>query len=83
VLAALEDSRRVTHAALYIVDPDGSGYELAGHIGPSPTGAWTRWPTGPSSSGCAGWRGDGGGARARAGALEEQAGRGAGGGAAS
>lgn len=38
VLAALEDSRRVTHAALYIVDPDGSGYELAGHIGPRPEG---------------------------------------------
>jgi hypothetical protein len=55
VLAALEDSRRVTHAALYIVDPDGSGYELAGHIGPKPTGASTRWPTGPSSSGCGGW----------------------------
>jgi signal transduction histidine kinase len=36
VLAALEDSRRVTHAALYIVDPDGSGYELEGHIGPKP-----------------------------------------------
>jgi two-component system sensor histidine kinase HydH len=36
VLAALEDSRRVTHASLYIVDPDGSGYELAGHIGPRP-----------------------------------------------
>jgi two-component system, NtrC family, sensor histidine kinase HydH len=36
VLAALEDSRRVTHAALYIVDPDGSGYELEGHIGPRP-----------------------------------------------
>src|SRR5204863_364454 len=38
VLAALEDSRRVTHAALYVVDPDGSGYELAGHIGPKPDG---------------------------------------------
>jgi two-component system sensor histidine kinase HydH len=36
VLGALEDSRRVTHAALYIVDPDGSAYELAGHIGPRP-----------------------------------------------
>ncbi|MCG5056178.1 MAG: hypothetical protein KA712_24790 [Myxococcales bacterium] len=36
VLAALEDSRRVTHAALYFVDPDGSGYELSGHIGPKP-----------------------------------------------
>jgi signal transduction histidine kinase/uncharacterized protein with PQ loop repeat len=36
VLAALEDSRRVTHAAIYFVDPDGSGYELGGHIGPRP-----------------------------------------------
>jgi two-component system sensor histidine kinase HydH len=36
VLAALEDSRRVTHAALYVVDPDGSGYELKGHFGPRP-----------------------------------------------
>jgi two-component system sensor histidine kinase HydH len=36
VLSALEDSRRVTHAGIYIVDPDGSGYELAGHIGPRP-----------------------------------------------
>jgi two-component system sensor histidine kinase HydH len=38
VLAALEDSRRVTHAALYLVDPDGSGYELKGHFGPRPEG---------------------------------------------
>jgi two-component system, NtrC family, sensor histidine kinase HydH len=38
VLSALEDSRRVTHASIYIVDPDGSGYELAGHIGPKPEG---------------------------------------------
>jgi two-component system, NtrC family, sensor histidine kinase HydH len=36
VLAALEDSRRVTHASLYVVDPDGSGYELVGHVGPRP-----------------------------------------------
>ncbi len=36
VLSALEDSRRVTHASLYIVDPDGSGYELLGHVGPKP-----------------------------------------------
>jgi signal transduction histidine kinase len=36
VFSALEDSRRVTHAALYFVDPDGSGYDLAGHIGPKP-----------------------------------------------
>jgi two-component system sensor histidine kinase HydH len=36
VLAALEDSRRITHASIYLVDPDGSGYELAGHVGPRP-----------------------------------------------
>ena len=36
VLAALEDSRRVTHASIYLADPDGSGFELAGHIGPRP-----------------------------------------------
>jgi two-component system sensor histidine kinase HydH len=36
VLSALEDSRRITHASIYIVDPDGSGYELAGHVGPRP-----------------------------------------------
>ncbi len=36
VMAALEDSRRVTHASAYFVDPDGSGYELGGHIGPKP-----------------------------------------------
>jgi two-component system sensor histidine kinase HydH len=38
VLAALEDSRRITHASVYLVDPDGSGYELAGHVGPRPEG---------------------------------------------
>jgi signal transduction histidine kinase len=36
VLSALEDSRRITHASIYLVDPDGSGYELAGHVGPRP-----------------------------------------------
>jgi len=38
ILASLEDSRRVTHASLYFVDPDGSGYELGGHMGPRPEG---------------------------------------------
>ncbi len=38
VLSALEDSRRVTHAAMYIVDPDGSAYDLVGHVGPRPEG---------------------------------------------
>jgi signal transduction histidine kinase len=36
VLAALEDSRRITHGAVYLADPDGSGFELAGQIGPRP-----------------------------------------------
>jgi signal transduction histidine kinase len=36
VLAALEDSRRITHASIYLADPDGSGFELAGHVGPRP-----------------------------------------------
>jgi signal transduction histidine kinase len=38
VLSALEDSRRVTHASMYIVDPDGSAYDMVGHIGPRPEG---------------------------------------------
>jgi two-component system, NtrC family, sensor histidine kinase HydH len=38
VLSALEASRRVTHASLFTIDPDGSAYELAGHIGPRPEG---------------------------------------------
>ena len=38
VLSALEASRRITHASLYTVDPDGSAYELAGHVGPRPEG---------------------------------------------
>ena len=38
VLAALEDSRRITHASVYLADPDGSGFDLAGHVGPRPDG---------------------------------------------
>ncbi|MES1204909.1 MAG: ATP-binding protein [Pseudomonadota bacterium] len=38
VLSSLEDSRRITHASVYLVDPDGSGYELGGHVGPKPEG---------------------------------------------
>jgi signal transduction histidine kinase len=38
VLGALEDSRRITHASVYLADPDGSGYELTGHVGPRPEG---------------------------------------------
>ena len=36
VLSALEDSRRITHASVYLADPDGSGFELAGYVGPRP-----------------------------------------------
>ncbi|MCS6798181.1 MAG: ATP-binding protein [Myxococcota bacterium] len=36
VLAGLERSRRVTHAAVYLVDDDGLAYRLAGHVGPEP-----------------------------------------------
>ena len=35
-ISSLEESRRVTHAALYFVDADGGGYELHGHLGPRP-----------------------------------------------
>jgi signal transduction histidine kinase len=36
VIAHLEESQRATHAAVYLMDADGSGYELAGHLGPRP-----------------------------------------------
>jgi signal transduction histidine kinase len=36
VLAGLEQSRRMTHAAIYLVDEDMRGYRLAGHVGPDP-----------------------------------------------
>jgi signal transduction histidine kinase len=36
LLAGLEQSRRVTHAAVYLVDDDMRGYRLAGHVGPAP-----------------------------------------------
>jgi signal transduction histidine kinase len=35
-LATLEESRRVTHAAIYLLDADGAGYDLIGHVGPRP-----------------------------------------------
>jgi signal transduction histidine kinase len=35
-VSSLEESRRVTHAAIYLVDADGGGYELHGHLGPRP-----------------------------------------------
>lgn len=36
IVAALEESRRVTNAAIYLLDADGAGYDLAGHVGPKP-----------------------------------------------
>jgi signal transduction histidine kinase len=35
-LQAVEDARRATHAAIYLVDADGAGYDLVAHIGPKP-----------------------------------------------
>ena len=35
-IASLEESRRVTHAAVYLLDADGGGYDLHGHLGPRP-----------------------------------------------
>jgi nitrogen-specific signal transduction histidine kinase len=37
LLAGLEDSRRVTHAALYLIDPHGRGFDLRSQIGPPPS----------------------------------------------
>jgi two-component system, NtrC family, sensor histidine kinase HydH len=36
LLAGFEQSRRVTHASVYLVDDDMRGYRLAGHVGPAP-----------------------------------------------
>ena len=79
VLSALEDSRRVTHAAIYIVDPDGSGYELAGHIGPRPEAPHRRRrpPDLPRAAAAGGGHLDRG-ARARDGGPAAQPERGAG-----
>ena len=35
-VAALEETRRVTHAAVYFADHDGQGWDLQGHLGPRP-----------------------------------------------
>lgn len=37
VIAALEESRRVTHAAVYLLDSAGAGYDLKGCYGPAPS----------------------------------------------
>jgi signal transduction histidine kinase len=36
LLKSLEESERVTHASLYLADPSGATYRLAGHLGPQP-----------------------------------------------
>jgi signal transduction histidine kinase len=36
VVTALEESRRVTDGAIYLLDPDGAGFDRAGHVGPAP-----------------------------------------------
>jgi two-component system sensor histidine kinase HydH len=36
VISALEESHRVTHAAIYLADQEGTGWELQGHLGPRP-----------------------------------------------
>ncbi|HWM85473.1 MAG TPA: ATP-binding protein [Kofleriaceae bacterium] len=34
IVLAVEDSRRLTHACIYLLDPDGAGHDLVGHHGP-------------------------------------------------
>ena len=36
IMTALEESRRVTDASLYLLDPDGAGFDRAGFLGKSP-----------------------------------------------
>lgn len=36
VLSVFEETRRLTHASVYMLEQDGAGYELAGHLGPRP-----------------------------------------------
>lgn len=36
ILHILEESERVTHASVYLPDPTGAAFQLAGHIGPEP-----------------------------------------------
>ena len=36
LLATLETTRRVTHASLYLLDPERRGFDLHGHVGPMP-----------------------------------------------
>jgi signal transduction histidine kinase len=36
VLSLFEETQRMTHASIYLVDAEGTGYELLGHFGPRP-----------------------------------------------
>jgi two-component system, NtrC family, sensor histidine kinase HydH len=36
IMTALDESRRVTDASVYLLDPDGAGFDRAGHIGQAP-----------------------------------------------
>jgi signal transduction histidine kinase len=36
IITAMEESRRVTDAAVYLLDPDGAGFDRAGHFGAEP-----------------------------------------------
>lgn len=36
IMTAVEETRRLTHASLYLLDADGSGHDLIGHYGPRP-----------------------------------------------
>jgi signal transduction histidine kinase len=35
IIEAVAESRRITHAAIYLIDSDGAGYDLTGHSGPT------------------------------------------------
>jgi len=37
ILKSLEESERMTHASIYLADPSGATYRLAGFLGPHPT----------------------------------------------
>ncbi len=34
IMAGAEESRRITHACIYLIDSDGAAYDLLGHFGP-------------------------------------------------
>jgi two-component system sensor histidine kinase HydH len=42
LLSDLEATGRVTHVSVYLADPSGASYHLAGHVGPRPVDSWDR-----------------------------------------